>query len=188
MKKKLIFLLTTISLFSFSQETDQLKQLLSERYPIKKSFSFENGPVLFYYPESDEPKIIRNETIKKILPGYDLYSINLFYHYDEHSFQCESLVLFNKKKSLFECTLPINRANLNSEFYALFIGKKISKRDLKDFANGMNEIFLNGTNLTSKSELIDKGNIRFYFFEQNNVNLYKSVEIKFKRNKIIEIK
>jgi len=176
MKYQLGILYFILSVTCFAQENSAVENALIKRFPQRESFTADG--VWIYYPQ-DELKKINLPIIQKKFPGYDIYSVPMFYFIDQHSPNPQCVILYNEKIDDLIFVEPKEMEDLDQPFYKRLIGLKFHNiNELKQFAKEFKSIFFFDTGIeVPKKVKVAKNKIGIVSIMETNNTLFRKIEI-----------
>ncbi|SEQ08267.1 hypothetical protein [Flavobacterium urocaniciphilum] len=186
MKKIILYIFLIIGLNGFSQESNQLIKLLTEKFPVKESFVADG--IWIYHSEFNKPKKLEMPFIQSNLTNYELYSVKITNYLDYHVNDCDCLILFDKSKNTINFAPPLWYSGLEKDFYKNFIGIKFKDiSEIEKFVKEFQSIILYGTNETIDNTSINSENVTFDMFRVVENGAYRKIKIVFDKMDLKEI-
>ncbi len=185
MKQFLLIIFLLLSTFVNSQTVRKFTRALKEKYPQKESFTADG--IWIYYPHS-VPEELDFPVLKRLKPSWTFYKVSLTNHLDSHILESECVVFFDASSKELILNEPIWFGGLCRDFYKKFIGIKVKKNELQQFADEFEQILLFGSDEFVDSKIVNASEITYNLVRVKSNGIYRIIQISFDSQSIIEIK
>ncbi|NRD24952.1 hypothetical protein HNV10_17005 [Winogradskyella litoriviva] len=158
-----------------------------EKLKIDENGSYESDK-WYYNPEKADIKEIKKETLNKVMPEYDFYSVYLEGYYGWHKKHSRCLVLLNSDSGKLVIIDPIWYDEISPVLIKMIIGYEFeNKKELQLFTFELQEVLLTGSiNLDFNNTIFTENNITFNLIETHKEegNVWRKIEIGINKNTI----
>ncbi|GAA4240875.1 hypothetical protein [Winogradskyella damuponensis] len=186
MKFLITLSLILFSLLTFGQDLTEIKSSL-EKLKIDENGSYESGKY-YYNPDNADITEIKKETLNKVLPNYDIYSVFLEGYLGWHNISTQCLVLRNSENGELKIIDPIWSKGISSEVVKMIIGYEFeNKKELQLCVFELQDILLIGSehNKDFKNTVFSENKITIDLYDSyKEERVWRKIEIGINKNTI----